>query len=536
MRYPSICPCLWLALLAGVTGYAPPAARAADPQLGAASPGATESFDILEYRVLHNTVLTRRQIESAVYPHLGPRRTLQDAQAARAQLERAYRDAGYSTVYVDIPEQSVSDGVVRLQVTEGRLGHVRVSGTRYFRNRSILAELPSLQQGKVPLFPDLQADVARLNRATPDLKIAPVLRPGAAPATVDVELKAKDDLPLHGGVEVNNRYTPDTSHTRLVFNLGYANLLQSYQSLSLQYQTAPARTHDTTVLAATYAAPLDSAGDSLSLLAIKTDSDVATVGTLSVLGKGHIYGARLSRPLPAFGSYYSSLTVGSDFKKFDQNVLLTGGAGLQTPIRYINWLVVYGASLAGPKANASFDLDLNFGIRGLENGAAEFENNRYLARPNYTYLRSTLLADRALLWGSRVALRVSTQYTTEPLISNEQFALGGLDSVRGYLEAQALGDMGASGSLELRSATLSSLFGVPFQQAYVYAFGDAGVVELIAPLPQQERRMHLASWGAGVRLGSDGFEAALDWAYPRVSSQQVKIGDSRVDFRVSYSR
>jgi hemolysin activation/secretion protein len=90
-------------------------------------------FDILEYRVEGNSVLTREQIERAVYPHLGPRRTIADVERARGSLEKTYREAGYATVLVDIPEQKVSAGSVVLKVTEGRLSRVRVKGSRYIR-------------------------------------------------------------------------------------------------------------------------------------------------------------------------------------------------------------------------------------------------------------------------------------------------------------------------------------------------------------------------------------------------------------------
>jgi len=80
---------------------------------------ADEKFAVLEYRVLHNSVLSARQIEAAVYPHLGQDKTLADVQAARADLEKAYHDAGYSTVFVDIPEQSIENGVAS---SDGRKG------------------------------------------------------------------------------------------------------------------------------------------------------------------------------------------------------------------------------------------------------------------------------------------------------------------------------------------------------------------------------------------------------------------------------
>jgi hemolysin activation/secretion protein len=480
-------------LLAGTSVRSP-----AEPVGGAAPPAAPrkdETFAILEYRVLGNSVLPIRVIERAVYPHLGPAHSIADAQAARLDLERAYREAGYSTVYVDIPEQSVESGVVRLQVTEGRIERVQVTGTRYFSNRRIVAAAPALAPGAVPYFPAVQQQLADINRQTSDLKIAPVLRPGTAPATVAIDLKANDTLPLHASVEVNNRYTIDTTHTRLFFNLAYANLFQTFQSLALQYQLAPERPKDSEVLAETYTIPLGSPGSSLTFLGVQTNSNVATLGTLGVLGKGDVYGAHYSKALPPSGNFYPSITFGADYKKFDQNVMLTGGTGLETPIDYINWSVVSSGAYVKPRTTATFDAGLNFGIRGLVNHPDEFENNRYLAKPNYMYLRANGTGEQVLAWGTRLAVRVSGQYTTEPLISNEQFATGGVESVRGYHEAEELGDLGASGSLELRTASLTSLFGMALQQGYLFVFGDAGVVSLIAPLPEQESRMHLGSVG-----------------------------------------
>src|ERR1700677_2889286 len=93
-------------------------AQAPAPPPAQSTPAA---FDVLELRVQGNTVLDARSVESAVYPFTGPAKHMADVEAARAALERAYHDHGFGTVFVDIPEQSVDDGVVRLRVTEGRL-------------------------------------------------------------------------------------------------------------------------------------------------------------------------------------------------------------------------------------------------------------------------------------------------------------------------------------------------------------------------------------------------------------------------------
>jgi len=85
-------------------------------------------FDILEYQVLGNSLLSDLAVEKAVTPYLGERRALSDVDAARGALLQHYQDAGYLSVQVLIPEQKVDGGVVRLQVVEAPVGDVRVQG------------------------------------------------------------------------------------------------------------------------------------------------------------------------------------------------------------------------------------------------------------------------------------------------------------------------------------------------------------------------------------------------------------------------
>jgi len=82
-----------------------------------ASPSDDRRFDVLEYRVLGNKSLDVATVERAVYAHLGPGLGIADVEAARTSVEQAYRTAGFGTVYVDIPEQDIERGIVRLKVT-----------------------------------------------------------------------------------------------------------------------------------------------------------------------------------------------------------------------------------------------------------------------------------------------------------------------------------------------------------------------------------------------------------------------------------
>ncbi len=503
------------------------------------------TFDVWEYRVLGNTVLDVRAIETAVYPHLGPARSLADVQQARTSLEAAFRDKGYGTVYVDIPEQDTAEGIVRLQVTEGRLDRVQITGARYFANGRIRDRLPALEPGVVPALPKLQDQLALVNRENPDRTVTPILRAGRTPGTVDVELRVDDRLPLHGSLELNDRYSADTTETRLAANLSYGNLFQRHHSLSLQYQVAPQAPDESRVLAATYVAPL-SPSNLLAFYAVDTQSDVAALGTLSVLGQGRIYGARWIRLLPADSGRFHNLTLGFDFKDFDESIRLDElGAPIDTPIAYGAWSIAYAGGSNSAAWRASWNLGANLGLRGVLNSADEFNaapndptdtrGKRSGAKPNYFYLRGNGSVERSLPRGFTAAIRLAGQFTTEPLINNEQFAIGGADSVRGFVESDQLGDMGISGSLELRGPSMSKWLGESVRDARAFVFYDAGIISVIDPGPEQISRFDLASVGAGLRFsGFGGLDAALDWAYPLVPSTRVRDGESRVHFSVKY--
>lgn len=515
--------------------------------LAAASPRAAEEtekqerFDIWEYRVLGNSVLQPAQIETLMYPKLGPNQSLDEVEEARKALEALYRDNGYGAVFVDVPEQDVGDGVVRLKVTEGRLDRVRITGARYFANGQIRDEVPSLQRGNVVRLPELQQQLMSLNRQSADRQVTPVLRAGREPGSIDVDLKVKDTLPLHASVEVNDRYTANTSHTRAIANLGYDNLFQSFNRLSLQYQTSPEEPDETRVIAGTYIAPLPGTGNLLAIYAVDTKSDFATIGSigsLSVLGTGQIYGARYIAVLPERPGYSHSATLGTDFKDFTDSIVQPDGTPDTTPMRYMNWSVLYSGNLRTERTASSMSIGANFGLRGLGNDQREFEYKRYKGHPNYFYLKADATHERPLLWGTSVFLRGSGQFTTGPLISNEQFSIGGADTVRGYMESSELGDTGASGSLELRSPQLTRWLPDLLQQLYFFTFYDAGVVGIIDPLVFEDEkvsRVHLSSWGAGFRLtGFGGLEAAFDWGYPLQSTDDAERGDARIHFQVRY--
>ncbi len=497
-------------------------------------------FDILEYRIEGNSVLSRGQIERAVYPHLGPRRTIADVERARASLEKTYRDAGYATVSVDIPEQKVSGGSVSLRVTEGRLSKVHVKGSRYYSLNRIRSQLPALEPGTVPHMPALQEQLAAVNRASADRGLTPVFRAGDTPGTVEVDLRVRDELPLHASLELNNRYTQDTEKLRLLASLRYDNLWQREHSAVLQYQTAPQNTDQVEVWSANYVFRANAARDVWAFYGVRSESRVATIGDISVLGAGNVLGARW---IHAFGNplQQNSLVFGIDAKDFKEDVLF-GADSFQTPIRYYPLMVGYNGSRPDARGRTSFGASLNFSLRALSARTVDcggfpsdqFECKRSGARPNYLYLKGEYQRSRVFENGWGTSAHVEGQLSPQPLISNEQFSAGGQDSVRGYLESERLGDQALRASFELRTPGLGGTR-TWLQDLYGLAFVEGASLELKDPLPDQDARFSLASIGLGARFGAWKYlRGEVYWGHALKDGVVTAKGDDRGHFRLEY--
>ena len=497
------------------------------------------NFDIWEYRVEGNNLLGRDMIERTVYPHLGPKKTIDDVELARVALETAYRNNGYGTVFVDIPEQDVENGVVILNVTEGKIDRVAITGSRYYSLGKIREQVPAIQEGQTPYLPEVQKQLADLNKGVAGRVITPVLRPGKTPGKVEVELKVQDEFPLHGSVELNDRYTADTNELRLNANVRYDNLWQLGHSASVGYVVAPEDRDEVEVIFGTYLVRFPGSNNLLAFYAVDSSSDVATTGEINQIGNGNIVGGRAIFPLPNLDRFTHSVTFGADYKDFDETTRLLGVDALNTPVSYISFITSYSANWFHERGRTTFTADGHFAPRAIGNTEKEFENKRAGAKPNFAILKASLEHTRELYLDSLLKLKFQAQIADSPLISNEQFSAGGLDTVRGYLESQQLGDDAYLASIEVQSPSLAKYVG-EYVGEYLNdfrfkAFAEGARLKIQQPLPDQVDRFTLASIGAGMDLTAfRGFNAEFLWAMALNDNDDIQSGDSRLHFKVGY--
>ncbi len=540
---------------AGAAAYAQQAqasqqqAAQAPAQGSAAAAIAASKFDILEFEIDGNTRLSDVQIEAAVLPFLGPQLGMNEVEAARAALEKAYQTAGYLTVFVDVLEQRVDGGVIRLTVLEGRVGALYVTGSQYYAQGRIRSAVTELAPGQVPNFNTVQQQIASVSRGE-ERRVQPVLRPGRVPGTVEAELKVEDNLPLGGSIELSNAAAAGTDPFRMAANLHYDNFLQRDHAISLSLMGAPLSPKESRVVVFNYAAPLAD-GDNLSFTAIDSSSDLESLGGTNVLGRGTTLGFRygMNKSLP---NSVHSLSLGADYKNLSEDVRTPGGV-ISSPLQYMPLQAGYNGAWWGDSLQQQLSVTAVLGLRSLLQTtrddcqlldgsfgpADQFACKRRGADGGFATLRADWRATQRL-GPAEFGFRLSGQLANQALTSAEQFSVGGADTVRGYDEGAIAGDRGLLASLELRSrnlapSLLSSFEGATlpaFSEIVFYGFADAAQVNLYNPEPGQQGRTPLLDTGLGFRLAvQQGLSLSFDWAQrhkpvpsnPEASSEHVHV-------------
>ncbi|GAB3460725.1 hypothetical protein GCM10027321_20510 [Massilia terrae] len=499
-----------------------------DPQAGEAI-----RFDITRFEVDGNTLLPSADVERTVAPFAGRGRDFGDVQRALEALEELYHQRGYNVVTVQLPEQELNGGVVRLRVVQTRIGKVIVSGNQAFSEANIRASLPTLQPGRTPNLKQVSANL-KLANENPAKKVKLSLSEGAADEEVDAKVEVTDESPWKVMANVDNTGTDATGKTHVGAVLQNANLFGLDHVASLQYTTTAEHPSKVAVWGAGYHIPLYGAGDSIDLFASYSNVDSGTVNaglfSVAVSGKGAMYGARYNNILARRGEYESRLSWGLDYKAFRNSVVFNGldfGNNVTThPLS-----VTYVGTLPQPGGESGFSVSFVQNVPGgSRGGSADFAAARAGAAASFRALRFGGTIGAALSGDWQARLVANGQLTGDALVPGEQFGAGGSTTVRGFGERDLSTDSGVVLNYELytpdlcqRADTSCRLLGF-----YDTAFGKRNHI-----LPGELDKTVIASVGVGLRfaLGS-AVSMQLDYGHAVRTGAITPTSKNKLHFRL----
>ncbi|HEY2538056.1 MAG TPA: ShlB/FhaC/HecB family hemolysin secretion/activation protein [Stellaceae bacterium] len=517
--------------LPGAQPAPPPPANlgvASPPPAAAPAPAANSPrFVLRKVDVVGNTVINQAAINAVVKPYIGKVVTPADLEEIRRRFTRLYIDRGFINSGAVLPDQNIVNGVVTYRFVEGRITDINVAGTNHFRPGYFSSRLERASEAPFNIT-DLEQEqqillqdplIRRLN-----IQILPGLVPGEARLDADVSEASRYSL----FAQVADDQSPTVGEIRGQLQGSFANILGVGDLMTANYGRSGAL-NDGFV---GYSVPIASDDTRFSLRYDRNGTVVVTPSLvpLDISSSYSSVGVGLSRPF--YRTAEQNLTLGISLERRAEQTFLLGmpfdfEAGSKNGYTNVTALR-FSQSWLNRNAEHALALRSTFSV-GLGAFGATVVDTTLPSSRFFVWLGQGQYVQR--IWNDIEGLvRADLQLSDRPLFQIEQFALGGIDTVRGYREYLTVTDDAVLASAELhvpigklRLPYLARTDGdglvqlVPF-----YDFGQGWNVGRPTPFPP-----NISGVGAGLRwyLGA-GITAEFYYGH---ALRNVSVGNSLED-------
>ena len=517
------------------------------------APPQSQSFSVKALKIEGNTLLPESKLMARIAHLIGEGRSLNDLVQGATAIQQAYREAGYGGVVAFVPEQKLENGDVIIQVVEGKIDKVQISGNDERDEINILRSLPHLKQGETPVVKNIDRNIQMANE-NPTKKIRVALVAGARPGAIDADAKVTDERPLRLLFGVDSAGTPGTGNFRTNVGIQHTNLWNRDHIGTFQFQTSPTEPSRAQIYSVGYRIPFYNQFSAIDAFYAHSNVESLTsaaplgVGPFGFTGKGDIAGFRAHRFLPRVGEYDHRVTFGWDWRHFNNNCAFQGNTGSAACDRIAADVTITPVSLGyvGQKDGPIFSWGINTNISGNFGGSSQavFNTARLDADKHYAVWRFFGFTNVNLPAGFGISTRVLAQYSPHALVPGEQFgiggggsAMGGFISVRGYREREIVGDYGASFNIEGLGPDFAKIVNsesLSLRPLGFFDFGWAGNNHQ-APCDAQGSSCEIAGVGGGIRFAiGKKFSGRLDFGHALMDGNQKAAGTSRGHLAINF--
>ncbi len=426
--------------------------------------------------------------------HLARSVTFADIEDILSRVTDFYRDHGYFLSRAIATPQDVTTGILRIAVVEGFIETVTLEGD--------VPDPEQIEAYSQRILEQRPLTLARFERTLilindlAGISIGANLEPadeasGAYALTLKVDYDAVD-----GSAYMDNRGTRAVGRLETWLSGGMNSVLGLGERVQVGLFTVPNQPKELIYFDVTYEQPIDRNGTYISLQGSRSDSDAG--GSLRALDSE---------------SDSSSATISvwhPVIRSRKQNLWLVGSLGYLGSSERRQGAVLFEDRTRVARLSASYSLTDNLsGTTGINVGASKgldifgasrrgaAQLSRFDGRSDFAKFTAEVSRDQSLIYDFALAVSVRGQKSTVPLLSSEEFGVGGIRYGRAYDSSEITGEDGAAGSVELR---YDMQLDKPYLQALqVYGFYDIGAVWNIVP-GGSSVRASLASVGGGIRL------------------------------------
>ena len=489
--------------------------------------------------VIGSTVFEDEDFQPFIAPLEGTTVSFGELQTAANQITQLYQRQGYLTSQAVLQEQTITKGIVQIQILEGSLQDIQIEGNErlaesYVRSRLNLASSTPLDVSKL----EDQLQLLRLDSLIET--IAATLEAGNDPGASVLNVVVDETAPFFGSAGFDNYSPPSIGSEQGRVQLGYRNITGYGDIFSAAYRRST--TGGSNIWDLNYQLPPFNAMDGTLRLRSVIDRNEITedpFDDFDIEGETELYEVIYRQPIIRSPRQEFALSAGFSFR--DGQTFAFGGNpfpfGIGPDDNGVSRTSVirFGQDYLSRDLKGSWvarsQFNFGTGLFDATNNSGDLPDGQFFSWTGQVQRLQKL--SRAHL----LVLQADLQLSPDSLLPSEQFALGGRQSIRGYRENARSGDNGVRFSVEDRITVARNKFGSPALQ--LIPFVEVGHVwndsDNPNPLPDETT---LVSGGLGAVWNPvEGLNLRLDYGIPFVDLDDAgdNLQDDGFHFSIGYS-
>lgn len=488
-----------------------------------------------------STVFSQQELSQVTADFVGQPITFDQLLHAANKVTEYYVKKGYITSGAYIPSQEVQSGIVKIQVLEGSLEEIKVNiqgrlNPNYVRRRIALAAAKPL-------------NVNRLQEALQLLQLNPLiesldakLTAGTKPGKNSLEVTVKGANTFSTKLQIDNNRNPAVGTFERGIEISEGDLSGLGDELSFVYYN----TDGSDRFEGSYTLPINPKNGTLRFGYRLNNNQIIEppFKNLNIQVDSQEFELSFRQPIiqKATGKRTQELALSVTAARRESNASILGvnfplfpGADVngKTRISELNFAQEWLQRSRQDVLAARSEFSVGVGAFDATINSREPDSRFFLWRGQLLYLHRLGEPQGKSAVAPSLLFRSNIQLASDPLLSREQYSLGGQATVRGYRQDALLTDNGISASFEARLPILQ----VPEVEGtlQITPFLDFGAGWNTSGKNPNPNTLVGIGFGLLWQMGNN-FTARLDWGIPLVdvNSKDRTWQDNGVYFQLEY--
>ena len=157
---------------------------------------ATKGVYVNNIEVSPSQILTEQEIKDIIDDYTQTNLSFEQLQEIVDKINKLYLQKGFVTARAYLPEQTIENETVKIELLEGKVGDVTIEGNKWTRT-SYIGKRLNLKKGELFNIQNLEQNLMIFNRYNDGVELNGTLLPGQSQlGTTDVNVKVRERLPF----------------------------------------------------------------------------------------------------------------------------------------------------------------------------------------------------------------------------------------------------------------------------------------------------------------------------------------------------